>query len=178
MTHAVFFDRDGIVNQRLVGDYVTTWRDFHFLPDIFTVLPRLHSNGWLLVLVSNQRGIALGRMTTADLNAIHEKMQAELKQRCGVSFDDLFVCPHSDEDACDCRKPKAGMLLRAMKAHDINAGQSWMIGDSESDVIAGNNAGCRSILVGSDAQTAATYQCGTLIEAANIVLDVASQETK
>lgn len=178
MMHAVFFDRDGIVNQRLVGGYVTTWTDFRFLPDIFTVLPPLHSQGWLLILVTNQRGIALGRMTIADLDAIHEHMQTELKQRCGVSFDDVFVCPHTNEDDCDCRKPKAGLLLRAIAAHKIDAGHSWMIGDSETDVVAGNRAGCRSILVGHEPHTVATYQCDTLIDAANIIVDEASQETR
>jgi len=176
MTHAVFFDRDGIVNERRIGDYVTTWGEFHFLPDIFSALPAIQGHGFLALLVTNQRGIAIGRMTQENLDEIHSRMQNELMSRCGHAFDALLVCPHADEDHCDCRKPLPGLLMRAIAEYNIDPRLSWMIGDSERDVVAGNRAECRSILVGADGETSATFRCATLHEAVDTILATVQKE--
>ncbi len=145
---AIFIDRDGVVNRRLVGDYVKRWEEFVFLPGIFDVLPEIHARGFLAILITNQRGIARGLMTEDDLAAIHSAMQGELMDRSGHQFDAIYYCPHDRDAGCNCRKPQPGMLLNAAADLSIDLSRSWMIGDSESDVEAGIAAGCRTVRVG------------------------------
>lgn len=147
MANAIFFDRDGVINRRLMGDYVKRWDEFEFLPDIFELLPLVHEAGYLAIVITNQRGIGRGLMSEHDLEEIHERMQSTLAGRTGERFDALYHCPHETADACDCRKPLPGMLRRAATDHGIDLASSWMIGDSESDIEAGIAAGCRTILV-------------------------------
>lgn len=144
---AIFLDRDGVVNVRRIDDYVKQWSEFIFLPWIFDILPRIHEQGLLAVLVTNQRGISRGLMTVEDLHAIHDAMQGELERRCGHRFDAIYYCPHDRNDDCGCRKPLPGMLLDAAAAYDIDLRRSWMVGDSESDIEAGRAAGCHTAKV-------------------------------
>ncbi|MEP7218577.1 MAG: HAD family hydrolase [Bacteroidota bacterium] len=144
---AFFLDRDGIVNRRRIDDYVKEPSEFDFIDDIFSVLPRMRAAGGLLVLITNQRGIGRGLMTEESLTAIHDAMQRELFRRTGSRFDAIYHCPHDHADECDCRKPLPGMLLRAAAEHGIDLVASWMIGDSESDILAGLAAGCHTAKV-------------------------------
>ncbi len=169
MVRAVFFDRDGVVNTRLPEDYIKVWDEFHFNPEIFTVLPQLKSLGYLAIIVSNQRGVARGIMSESDVDLIHDTMQKELEERCGTSFDCIYVCPHGDEDNCDCRKPKPGMIITAADEWDIDCSESWLIGDSETDIQAGNSAGCRTILLGDAEESRADYIASTLGDAGMII---------
>jgi histidinol-phosphate phosphatase family protein len=141
---AIFFDRDGVVNRRRVDDYVKSWEEFEFLPEIFDLLPSVHAAGYLAVLVTNQRGIARRLMSEETLGEIHERMQSMLRERTGHAFDAIYHCPHDTGDGCDCRKPLPGMLLRAAHDLDLDLPASWMIGDSESDIEAGIAAGCHT----------------------------------
>lgn len=100
---------------------------------------------YLVVVVTNQRGIARGLMTEEDLEEIHQKMQKELKKH-GAQVDDIFYCPHNISGNCNCRKPEPGMLIEAQKKWDIDFAQSYIIGDSESDIEAGQQIGCQGIL--------------------------------
>jgi D-glycero-D-manno-heptose 1,7-bisphosphate phosphatase len=168
---AIFFDRDGIVNRRRIDDYVKEWSEFEFLPEIFAVLPRVRKAGYLAILVTNQRGIARGLMSEKSLATIHDAMQRELERRGGAGFDAIYHCPHERDAGCSCRKPLPGMLVDASREHAIDLASSWMIGDSESDIMAGRSAGCRTILVGdatvhssADAVTATLEEAWTLIE--------------
>ncbi|MCC7438050.1 MAG: HAD family hydrolase [Armatimonadetes bacterium] len=147
MNPALFLDRDGIINRRRVDDYVKQWEEFEFLPDIFTLLPEAHAAGFVVVVVTNQRGIARGLMTEQNLADIHRQMQQELQKQTGHQVDAIYHCPHNRADGCDCRKPNPGMLLRAAADHNIALANSWLVGDSESDVQAGLAAGCRAVLV-------------------------------
>jgi D-glycero-D-manno-heptose 1,7-bisphosphate phosphatase len=153
MNPALFLDRDGIINRRRVDDYVKRWEEFEFLPDIFGLLPEAHAAGFVVIVVTNQRGIARGLMTEQDLAEIHRQMQQELQQRTGHRVDAIYHCPHGRADGCDCRKPKPGMLLQAAAEHNISLAESWLVGDSESDVQAGIAAGCRAVLVDAAAPT-------------------------
>lgn len=144
---AIFFDRDGVVNRRRIDDYVKRWEEFEFLPGIVDVLPRVRQAGYLAILVTNQRGIARGLMSDDDLSTIHESMQAELRAHANAGFDAIYHCPHERDAGCHCRKPLPGMLLDAARDHAIDLASSWMIGDSESDIVAGHAAGCRTILL-------------------------------
>ena len=146
---AVFLDRDGVINKKAPGgDYVKNWDEFQFLPGVKKAIRKLNRERFLVIVVSNQRGIAKGVMTEDDLKEIHVKMKEELRKERAV-IDGIYYCPHDIEDHCGCRKPQPGMLLKAAREHDIDLGRSWMIGDSESDIEAGKRAGCKTILIGS-----------------------------
>ena len=146
MNKAVFLDRDGVINQKAPEhDYIKSWDEFHFLPGVKEAIRRIHQKGYLVIVVTNQRGIARGLMTEKDLKEIHRKMCEEL-QKQGASIDDIFYCPHDIKDNCTCRKPQPGMLIQAQNKWDIDFAKSCIIGDSDSDIEAGQRVGCRGIL--------------------------------
>jgi D-glycero-D-manno-heptose 1,7-bisphosphate phosphatase len=142
----VFLDRDGVINRRLPGDYVRSWDQFRFLPGARAGLRLLREAGYLLVVITNQRGIGRGLMSEADLAEVHRRLQAELV-RAGAGVDAIFHCPHDLSANCGCRKPKPGMLSRALERFPIDTARSWVVGDSLSDLEAGWAAGIRGILV-------------------------------
>ena len=146
---AVFLDRDGVINKKAPeGDYVKNWDEFRFLPGVKKAIRKLNEKGFLVIVVSNQRGIAKGVMTEDDLKEIHARMKEELRKE-GAVINGIYYCPHDIKDHCDCRKPKPGLLLRAAREHDVDLRRSWMIGDRESDIEAGKRAGCKTILIRS-----------------------------
>ncbi len=145
----MFFDRDGIVNRHPGPGFVERWGDFHLLPEFVEVLKIVRNLGFQAVIVSNQRGVALGKMTIETVEEIHRRLRAILKRDHGLELLDIFYCPH-DRGVCECRKPKPGMLLEAARKHSIDLARSWMIGDAVRDVEAGKSAGCRTILVGRE----------------------------
>jgi D-glycero-D-manno-heptose 1,7-bisphosphate phosphatase len=147
----VFFDRDGIVNTSPgEGCYVQRWEDFHLQPDFVPVLRLVRERGYEALVVTNQRGVALGLMDAAAVEDIHRRLRRLLRATHGLTFLDILYCPH-DREACDCRKPQPGMLLEAARRHGLDLGRSWMVGDSDTDMEAGRRAGCRTILVGREA---------------------------
>lgn len=137
----VFLDRDGVINKKIDGDYVRSWSQFQFLPNVVDWVRLFQALDHLVIVVTNQRGVALGRMTLPDVNEIHEKMLAELDQR-GAKIDDIFMCPHG-ENSCDCRKPKPGLILQAQQKYDIDLSASLLIGDSDSDEQLARTCGLR-----------------------------------
>jgi D-glycero-D-manno-heptose 1,7-bisphosphate phosphatase len=143
----VFLDRDGILNEKMPEHrYVTRWEEFRVLPGVPAALRRLNDAGLRVVVVSNQRGIAKGLYTAADLEAMHAEFQ-RLLEREGARIDAFFVCPH-EENECDCRKPLTGLFEQAVaRFPEITAASSVMIGDSVSDVEFGRRVGMRTILV-------------------------------
>lgn len=144
MTKGVFLDRDGVINRKPPeGDYITRWEDFHILPGVSEGIAQLNRARFRVIVVTNQRCIAKGLITAAELELIHEQMLHFLIQ-AGATIDAIYYCPHEIEPACHCRKPEPGMLLEAAREHGIDLGESWMIGDSESDIQAGRNAGCKT----------------------------------
>ena len=145
MNKAVFLDRDGVINRKLENDYVKSWDEFQFLPGVIEAIKAINEKGYLVIVVTNQRGIAKGLMTEKDLEEIHRRMLKELKKH-GARIDDIFYCPHDISDDCNCRKPKPGLLIQAQKKWNIDFAQSFIIGDSNSDLEAGRQVGCRGIL--------------------------------
>ena len=143
---AVFVDRDGVINRRLPGAYVRSWDEFRFLPGARAGLRLLREAGYLLIVITNQRGIGRGLMSEADLAAIHARMQVELG-RAGAGVDAIFHCPHDIAEQCGCRKPRPGLLLRARRRFVVDPERSWVVGDSLSDLEAGRTAGIPGILV-------------------------------
>lgn len=144
MIRAVFLDRDGVINQRPPeGNYITAWEDFKILPGVAEAIALLKRAGFGVIVVTNQRCIAKGLLTAAELDHMHQRMFESLALD-GATIDGIYYCPHEMEPSCNCRKPAPGMLLDAARAHGIELGASWMIGDSDIDIEAGKNAGCRT----------------------------------
>ena len=128
----VFLDRDGVINRKPPdGEYIRTWEEFHFLPGIADWIRLFNSLGLLVVVVTNQRGVARGLIRSENLEEIHRNMIRELAD-AGARIDDLFCCPH-EEGACECRKPRPGMVLAAERKWNIALADSLLIGDSERD---------------------------------------------
>jgi D-glycero-D-manno-heptose 1,7-bisphosphate phosphatase len=141
---AAFLDRDGVINEKAPeGGYIARWEEIRFLPDVFSSIAALGKAGFKIVIVTNQRGIALGKVRSADLEEIHRRMREEFS-RWGVSLTGIYVCPHDLADHCPCRKPQPGLLIRAAEEHGIDLASSWMIGDAPSDIEAGRKAGCKT----------------------------------
>jgi D-glycero-D-manno-heptose 1,7-bisphosphate phosphatase len=150
----VFLDRDGVINRkRPAGAYVERWEQFEFLPGAIEALELLAAAGVRTVVVTNQRGAALGRMTTAAVDEIHRRMQAALAARhaeCAA----VLVCPH-EEGGCDCRKPRVGLFRQAQALMpEIDISRSIVVGDSASDLLAAAALGCPSYLVAEEADVA------------------------
>ena len=149
----VFLDRDGVINKKAPeGDYIKNWNEFRFLPGAKEAIKRLNKAGFLIIIITNQRGVAKGLMTEEDLKDIHTKMIEELKESW-AKVDGIYYCPHEEKDNCNCRKPKIGMFLEAVKDFKdvgikINLNESYIIGDSEKDIIAGKTIGLKTIKLG------------------------------
>ncbi len=144
MNRAVFLDRDGVINRKLPeGQYGTRWEDLEFLPGVEQAIASLKRAGFRVIVVSNQRCVAKGLLSLRDLGLIHRQMLGALAA-ANAAIDEVYFCPHETHPPCDCRKPQPGMLLSAAQDHGIDLVNSWMIGDSDSDVQAGKNAGCKT----------------------------------
>lgn len=128
----VFLDRDGVINVKAPpGEYIRTWQEFQLLPTIIDWIRLFNALGFLVVVVTNQRGVARKLVRPEDLVEIHREMIALLAE-AGAHIDGVLCCPH-EEDSCNCRKPKTGLVLEAVEKWDIDLSGSLMIGDSESD---------------------------------------------
>lgn len=150
MERTVFLDRDGTINHRVEDGYVTSWSGFRFLPGAKDALRRLTQAGYRIVVVSNQAGVGKGLMSAADLQEITARFRAAVRAS-GGRIDDVFYCTHAPAENCDCRKPKPGLLLRAASRRRVPLSKTFFVGDSESDVLAGQRAGCRTILIAAGA---------------------------
>ena len=137
---AVFFDRDGIVNRSPGPGYVERVEDFHLLPAFIAALRIVRRRGYEAVIVTNQRGVALGRVRPEALQEMHARLRAALAAE-GLRLLDILVCT-TDNDADPRRKPNPGMITEAAECHELDLARSWMIGDSERDIEAGRRAGC------------------------------------
>ena len=148
---AFFLDRDGTIN-KYVG-FLRNIDDFELIEGVSEAIKKINQSGYLAVVITNQPVIARGEVTWNELHEIHRKMET-LLGKDGAYIDGLYICPHHPDKGfegerpeykfdCDCRKPKPGLLLQAAKDFHIDLSQSYMIGDSERDVEAGKNAGCK-----------------------------------
>jgi histidinol-phosphate phosphatase family protein len=156
---AAFIDRDGVINE-LVAEGVGGLpesplhvADVRLVAGAGAALRRLADAGWRLVGVSNQPAAAKGTISLDELHAVHLRV-IELLAAEGVQFDDFRLCLHHPDGVvaelagpCDCRKPAPGMLLAAARAHDLDLARSWMVGDTDGDVLAGQAAGCSTMLI-------------------------------
>ena len=145
---AVFIDRDGTLN--VEKNYLHKWQDWEWIPGAVDAIKRLNAAGYLVIVSSNQAGIARGYYTEADVLTLHQHVDDDLKGQ-GGRIDAYYYCPHHPEHGevrdCECRKPEPGMLLQAAREHDIDLLHSFMIGDKASDIEAGLAVGATPILV-------------------------------
>ena len=179
--NTVFLDRDGVLNEKMPeGRYVTGWHEFHLLPGIPEAIARLNRAGLRVVVVSNQRGIALGLYTAADVESIHASLQNLLKTH-GAHVDAFYFCPH-DKQECNCRKPLPGLFEQAAAQFpDLAAETSVMIGDSLSDIEFGRRLGMKTVFIQAAperqkpgahiAAEMADRRCPSLPQAVEILLD-------
>jgi D-glycero-D-manno-heptose 1,7-bisphosphate phosphatase len=146
----VFLDRDGVLNRKLPeGAYVSDWAQFDWLPGAVEAIARMNRAGLTVIVVTNQRGIALGRLSLQQLELIHDQLLGYLARQ-GARLDAIYYCPH-DQDECNCRKPGIGLFEQAAKDFpEVDAKNSVVIGDSLSDIEAGRRLGMRTIFIGGE----------------------------
>jgi D-glycero-D-manno-heptose 1,7-bisphosphate phosphatase len=142
---AIFLDRDGVINKERI-DYVKTPSELEILSGVAESIKQLKDAGFLIIVITNQSAINRGLTNHDSVKNIHITIQ-EYCKRNGTSIDAFFYCPHRPDENCNCRKPKAGLLLRAINEFKINLKSSWMIGDNDSDLEAAKLAGCNSIKI-------------------------------
>lgn len=152
MNKAIFLDRDGVLNHEIY-DYICRMEDFEVLEYQIPPLKRLYDEGYLLIIITNQGGIALKRYTEEALAEMHEVLNKKFEEQ-GAKITHAYYCPHHPTvtGECECRKPKSGMLLEAIATYNIDPAQSVMIGDKPRDVDAANGAGVKGILIEPDEQ--------------------------
>lgn len=144
---AIFLDRDGVIN-RYPGDtkYVTSWKEFKFIPRSKKAIALLNKNKYTVFIISNQAGVNKDIYSQEVLDLITDKM-LEALGRARAKIDGVFYCIHRTEDRCSCRKPKSGLVELAIKNRNIDMKNSYFIGDTIRDVSTAKASGCKSILV-------------------------------
>jgi D-glycero-D-manno-heptose 1,7-bisphosphate phosphatase len=177
----VFLDRDGVINRKPSEDRtISRWEDFEILPGVEEAIARLNSTGRKVIVITNQRGIALGKYTEKDLEMLHASLREHMAQH-HAHIDAIYYCPH-DRGVCDCRKPGPGMFEQAFRDFPQASGSnSAMIGDSISDIEGGLRLGMRTIFIEGDpafqkpgadrAAALAMHRCRSLAEAVSQHLD-------
>lgn len=158
LRHAVFFDRDGTLNVDI--HYLHTPEDFQWMPDAREAIRYANDQGYLAIIITNQSGVARGYYPESDIFRVYDWMNEELA-KIGAHLDGIYYCPHHPQGSvpaytmdCDCRKPKPGLLLRAIKEHSIDPKASVFIGDSDSDIVCAERAGVYGV----------KYEGGSLLE--------------
>ena len=173
MKKAIFLDRDGVI----VHDkgYMHKTKDVSLIEGSAEAIKLFNEAGYVVVIVSNQAGIARGLFKEKDVDVFNKELLKQLKA-LGAHIDKVYYCPHHPTDGvvkeysiiCECRKPSPGMLTTAAKEHGIDMANSWMVGDRQSDIDAGKKAGCNTIFIGKDAKN--------LLEASHYILENCSPQ--
>ena len=145
---AIFLDRDGVINKNR-DDYVKNVSELEIFSFIHYPIKNLKELGFQIIVITNQSAINRGLTSHRNVKEIHDSINDFLKKN-DTSIDYFYYCPHSPHENCLCRKPKPGLLFQAANELDIDLHSSWMIGDRDSDIIAGKSAGCKTIKIKSD----------------------------
>ena len=180
----VLLDRDGVINRRTAGGYVTSWEQFEFLPRVLDGLRLLAENGYAAVVISNQACVGKNLLKVSELEAITQRFRLEVAL-AGGNIKQVYYCLHVPSDHCSCRKPKPGAILRAQLDYGFEPKATYFVGDSASDLQAASAAGCPGILLRRDAfleppalRAGAPLVVSSLHEAATmIVAEPAMNET-
>ena len=140
----IFLDRDGVINKEV--NYLHKIDDFEFIDGVFESCQYLESLDYKIIIITNQSGISRGYYTENDFQILTNWMISKFKKN-DIKILDVFHCPHLPESNCNCRKPKPGMPLEAKHKHNIDMNNSWLIGDTEVDIIAANSAGITNTIL-------------------------------
>lgn len=173
MMKAVFLDRDGTVNVGVpTYERVSSLDKVKLLPNTLEALKKLKDMDYAVFFVTNQAGLSEGLITRDQFDEINDKV-LKLIETSGINIVQTYVCPHGENDSCECRKPKPKLLVDAAKEHDIDLSKSWMIGDRASDVMTGVNAGAKGILVKTGVPSVeseeAIFTAPSLLEAVDFI---------
>ena len=168
----VFLDRDGTMIFDPEDERVDREDKIKLFPDSIEALKYLADHGFAVIIITNQAGIAEGRINREDFDRINNKV-LEMLSPSGIKVLKTYVCPHSPDDKCKCRKPKPTMILEAAQEFNIDLSKSYMVGDRESDIFAGINAGTKTILVKTANKPVevkeATYTAPNLLDAVKYI---------
>ena len=143
---AIFLDRDGVINKD--HRYVHKIKDFEIFDGVIDSLKKLQSNGFKLVIITNQGGIGRGYYTQEDFLNLNQHM-LDLFERHGIKIEEVYFCPHHPDDNCDCRKPATKFIKQAIERFNIAPENSWVIGDKLSDTEMGEKVGCKTASINS-----------------------------
>ena len=167
-------DRDGTLIKE--KNYLRDPDQLELIPGAAAALKRLQNGGWGICVVTNQSGIARGYFDLEQLQRVHRRLADELAMY-DVVLDGIYICPHSPQDGCHCRKPSPGMIDQAVAVHGFDPRQAWVVGDKEVDIGLGHAAGAKSILVRTgygksyESETTADLVADDLSEAVDFILD-------
>jgi len=141
----VFLDRDGVIN-RNSSYYVKHWAEFEFLPGSKAAIKSLTVNGYTIFIITNQSIINRKMVPREILGDIHMRMKVDV-EAAGGKISDIFFCPHTPAENCDCRKPRPGLIYQAQKAHGVDLSTATMVGDNAKDIECARNSGCGSAIL-------------------------------
>lgn len=170
----VLVDRDGTLN--VEKNYLSAPDQLELIPGAGPALKRLQDADWGICVVSNQSGVARGYFDREQLAKVHRRLE-EMLTRFDVRLNGIYLCPHSPDDGCNCRKPLPGMVHQAMAEHGFDPRQAWTVGDKEVDVGLGHAVGAKSILVRTgygkryESETKADFIADDLAQAVDLILD-------
>jgi len=168
---AVFLDRDGTINNNKNG-YIYNVKDFSFIPNSIKALKLLSKTTFKIIIITNQSGIGRHYYTEKDFQTLNKWLLKTFKSK-KIRIDKIYHCPHLPTHNCDCRKPKIGMLLKAVKDFGISLSDSWLIGDEEKDILAGRESNSKTIKIGKENikdQIIPKYYAKDLLNAIKIIL--------
>ena len=171
MRKTIFFDRDGTLNEFKLGDYITQVEELVLLNGAARAVKKANAAGYLCIIVTNQGGVIHNRgLAYSDVERINERLVQLLNEE-GGKIDGIYVCPHyPGYESCTCRKPKTGLINMAVSDFSISLNNSYIIGDSDSDVLAGKNAGLKTVGIGERIKTEADFCTYNVEEAVNYIL--------
>ncbi len=144
MRPTIFLDRDGTINVEV--NYLKSPDELRLIDGAAEAINHLRAAGYTIIVVTNQSGVARRYMTSETLEAIHQKLRAELAVH-GARVDGIYACPHHPDDGCECRKPRSALFLQAAREHNLDLRRALMIGDKDTDILAAKNLNMPSILV-------------------------------
>ena len=167
----IILDRDGVINFDS-AQFIKSPEEWKPIPGSLQAIARLNQNGYRVVVATNQPGIMLGKLTISNLNAIHQKMHAEV-EAAGGQIEAIFFCPHSADACCTCRKPSPTMLKDIAERFDVRLDEVVYVGDTINDMHAAKAVGCHPYLV-LTGQGGATYAAGELPDEAHVRVNLAA----
>jgi D-glycero-D-manno-heptose 1,7-bisphosphate phosphatase len=172
VTKGIFLDRDGVINEVLTTrvKFVNSPKDLYLLPKVGEAIKILNDNGFPVFVVTNQGGVGLGYMSEKTLQSVHKEMEKQLS-KFGATIAQFAYCAHKPNAGCECRKPGSKMITDLAEKHEIDLRSSYMIGDRDVDIFAGQAAGTKTILIGSEQSNLADWQFPTLFEAARFIVE-------